>query len=207
MSETVTPGGDFFSKHRIEALLDGVFAVVMTLLVLEIKPELEPHPDNAAVVHTLQSLSQPVFTYAFAFLITCVFWLLHHRKFQLLRHTNALHTALTLVFLFFITLLPLSVSLYLHARTSGLAQAVYFGNFTAIAFMLLASWIYAARAGLTDPEAKPAARKTLTTRMVSLALLGTISTAASYTQWPYLVILFVPVVLYLRFHRRRPASS
>jgi uncharacterized membrane protein len=37
-------GGAVYSKHRIEALADGVFAVVPTLLVLEIKPAFTPSP-------------------------------------------------------------------------------------------------------------------------------------------------------------------
>src|SRR5476651_2157334 len=54
-----------FSKHRLEMLSDGMFAVVMTLLVLEIKPELPLHSDNAAVVHALSLLARPLLSYGF----------------------------------------------------------------------------------------------------------------------------------------------
>ena len=116
-------GSAIFSKHRLEALCDGVFAVVMTLLVLEIKPELEPH-------------------------------------------------------------------------------AVYFGNFTLIALPLLFSWLYARRAGLTDPVSPLNLTQSLTARMIALTLLGVIMMIASYFDWPYLILLALPVILYLRWQRQ-----
>ena len=159
MSATAPPSPiPLSSKHRIEALSDGVFAVVMTLLVLEIKPELGPNSDDEAVRHLLRNLAIPVLTFAIAFLISCIFWNLHHRKFSLLRSTNPVHTGLTLVFLFTVTLLPVSVSIYLHAKSSNLARAVYFGNFTLIALPLLLSWLYALRSGLVDPTQPDPAR-------------------------------------------------
>ena len=202
MSDAVQPGGDFFSKHRVEALVDAVFAVVMTLLVLEIKPELEPHANDEAVRHTLRALALPILAYLFAFVISCIFWNLHHRKFQLLRHTNTPHTALTLAFLFMVTLLPISISLFLHAKDSGLAKTVYFGNFTLIALTLLISWLYARKAGLSDVDPKTAATTNLTTRMYALVTLGIISMVASYFDWPYLILLFVPVLIYVRRLRK-----
>ena len=205
MSDAVSPGGEVFSKHRVEALVDAVFAVVMTLLVLEIKPELEPHANDEAVRHTLRALALPLTAYAFAFLISCVFWNLHHRKFHLLRHTNTRHTALTLVFLFAVTLLPISISLFLHAKDSGLAKTVYFGNFTIIALTLLISWLYARQAGLAETDTKTAAAVNLTTRMYALVTLGVISMVASYFNWPYLLLLVVPVFIYVRRLRKAAA--
>ncbi len=189
------------SKHRLEALSDGVFAVVMTLLVLEIKPELEPHAGNEAVRHMLQTLAVPLLAFTLAFVITGIFWSLHHRKFSLLRHTNPLHTGLTLAFLFSVTLLPVSISIYLKAKSSPLAQAIYFGNFTLIALPLLLSWRYAQRAGLVDPERAAAVQSGLTGRILALTGVGIIATLASYFEKP-LLFLLVAVILVIRLKQR-----
>lgn len=189
------------SKHRLEALSDGVFAVVMTLLVLEIKPELEPHAGNEAVRHMLQTLAGPLLAYAFAFLITCIFWSLHHRKFTLLRHTDAVHSGLSLAFLFSVALLPISISIYLKAVGSGLARAVYFGNFTLIALPLLLSWLYAQRFGLVDPARAAAAQAGLTGKVVAMTAIGLVATLASYFEKPILFWL-VAVILVIRLKQR-----
>ena len=190
--------GDFFSKHRIEALSDGLFSVVMTLLVLEIKPALTPAGDDQAVQQTLWALIPSLLTFGLGFLISSIFWSLHHRKFQLLRHTNPKHSALTLAFLFAVTLLPISISVYLHAKASGLAQAVYFGNFTLIAIMLLASWLYARRAGLVDTGVSPGVSGKLTRRITMMTAIGATATIASYYHMAYFTLLMLPVALYLR---------
>jgi len=207
MSDTAQPNsGSLLSKHRIEALSDGVFAVVMTLLVLEIKPDLEPHAGDEAVRHMLANLARPFLAFTFAFLLSCIFWNLHHRKFAMLRHTNPVHTGLTLAFLFTVTLLPVSVSIFLHAMSSYLAQTVYYGNFTLIALPLLLSWLYAQRAGLVDPGQSAADTSKVTRRMVAITTLGVIATTSYFFGIPYLLFLALPVIFYLR-HKKTPSAT
>ena len=192
------------SKHRLEMLSDGVFAVVMTLLVLELKPELPVHGNDEVVAHALRELVRPLLSYVFAFVLSGIFWSLHHRKFALVRHTDGPHTAFTLAFLFAITLLPLSVSIYLKALSSNHAQTVYFGNFAFIALALLTSWLYAKHAGLADLATSPQIAATLTRRMTALCVLGLIACASSWFGQTWLLISGLPVILWLRY-RRAPA--
>ena len=208
MSEAVhVDPGSLLSKHRIEALSDGVFAVVMTLLVLEIKPDMEPQAGDEAVRHMLRALALPFLTFAFAFLISCIVWSLHHRKFALLRHTNPVHTGLTLAFLFPVTLLPVSVSIFLHARSSYAAEAVYLGNFTLIIFLLLLSWLYARHFGLVDPAQPADTVRRLTRRMIVLTAFGVLATTSCYLNLPYLLLFSVPIFMYLRFRKETSAAS
>src|ERR1019366_3639880 len=206
MSDLTPASSSLYSKHRLEMLSDGVFAVVMTLLVLELKPELPVHSNDEAVAKVLRELVRPLLSYVFAFVLSGIFWSLHHRKFALLRHTDGPHTAFTLAFLFGITLLPLSVSIYLKALSSGLAQAVYFGNFAFIALALLTSWLYAKHAGLADLASSPQIAAALTRRMTAFSALGLIACASSWLGKTWLLYLMLPVILWLR-HPRGPAPS
>jgi uncharacterized membrane protein len=201
MSDPTKGADPALSKHRLEALSDGVFAVVLTLLVLELKPELPLHADNEAVAHALHELTLPLLGYMVAFAITGVFWTLHHRKFALLRHTDGLHSALTLAFLFAVTLLPLSISIFLRSRPQGIAQALYFGNFALISLTLLASWLYACHAGLADLTLAPKNAAALTRRMITTSALGLIACAAAWYQQMWILIFAMPVILWLRFRR------
>jgi uncharacterized membrane protein len=207
MSEPIKAGDPGLSKHRLEALCDGVFAVVLTLLVLELKPELPLHANNDEVAQALRQLARPLVGYAFSFAITAVFWISHHRKFALLRHTNGLHSALTLAFLFAVTLLPLSVSIYLKSMGTSRGQSLYFGNFTLISLVLLASWLYARHAGLTDPAAPPRSIAALTRRMIVSSSLGVIACATSWTGQTYVLGLMIPLALWVRFRRSAPFAG
>lgn len=190
------------SKQRIETLSDGVFAVVMTLLVLDVKPAIEPHAGDLAVVQMLPELRLPLLTFAFAFLVSSHFWILHQRGFALLRHTNRVHTTLSLLVLFTLTLLPVSVSIYMRANESHLAQTIYFGNFTLIALPLLMSALYARRAGLLDATQPAHLAQRLISRMLGVTLLGVIATLAFYLARVWVLFLAVPVLVYLRYRER-----
>ena len=192
-----------FSKHRLEMLSDGVFAVVMTLLVLEIKPELPLHADNDTVIHALRLLARPLLCYAFAFLLTGIFWSLHHRKFLLLHLTDTNHTTLTFIFLFGVTLLPFSLSIFLSSMNSNIAESLYFANFTFIAAMLLAGWLYAQKAGLAVHDFPVRIGRSLTLRMATMAVSGLIGTAASYFEQRWIFFLLFPLLIWARIRRRR----
>lgn len=207
MNEPIAADHAGLSKHRLEALSDGVFAVVLTLLVLELKPEMPMHANNEEVAHALRELVRPLFGYAFSFAVTGVFWSLHHRKFSLIRHTNGGHTALTLAFLFAVTLLPLSISIYLRSTPVGLGQALYFGNFALIAVTLLASWLYARRAGLTDSVIGPEVTAGLTRRMAIMSALGVVACVSAWAGQTWILFLAPPVVLWLRFRAARPRKT
>src|SRR3954468_6855213 len=104
------PSGEIlFPRHRLEALSDGVFGVVMTLLVLELK--LENVPPKATDAELLQGLAhniRPLFGYALSFGLAGVFWVQQHRQLAMTHRSNAQHIAANLVLLFFVTLLPFS---------------------------------------------------------------------------------------------------
>lgn len=70
------------SKGRVEALSDGIFAIVVTLLVLEIKvPHVEAHDSIAALAGALLSLAPKFVSWVISFVTVCVIWVNHHRLF------------------------------------------------------------------------------------------------------------------------------
>jgi uncharacterized membrane protein len=73
------------SKGRVEALSDGVFAIVVTLLVLEIKvPHVEAHGSVAELAAALLSLAPKFVSWVISFVTVCVIWVNHHRLFALM---------------------------------------------------------------------------------------------------------------------------
>jgi len=72
-------------RGRVEALSDGVFAIVVTLLVLEIKvPHVADGRSLAELAGALLALGPKFLSWVISFLTVCVIWLNHHRLFGLL---------------------------------------------------------------------------------------------------------------------------
>src|SRR4051812_19059430 len=115
------------SKHRVEGLTDGIFAIVMTLIVLELKvPELERHATEAEILEKLRALGQPLAGFVITFLLSGVFWYMHHHSMQFIRHMTRPLILINLAFLMFVSLLPFSAAMLGRFLTSPIALRIYY---------------------------------------------------------------------------------
>jgi uncharacterized membrane protein len=87
-------------KGRLEAFSDGVIAIIITIMVLELKV---PHEDNLAALRPLI----PVFlSYMLSFIYLGIYWNNHHHLLQAVRHVNGSVLWANLNLLFFLSLVP-----------------------------------------------------------------------------------------------------
>ncbi len=135
------------SKHRIEALSDGIFAFAMTLLVLDIKiPKLPEAAVNAGLlVPTLLILWPKFFSYVTSFVVLGVFWVGHHGYFHFLKRTDRWLLWITLLFLMFIVCVPCSTDLLGDYPHQKVAVMIYGCNIIALGLTLYLQWWYATR--------------------------------------------------------------
>ena len=97
-------------KSRVEALTDGIFSAVMTILGLSLTLPFITGPINQPLPDFLEVLTG-VLIYALSFFIVAVFWVGHHIVFHYVRRTDRTLIWLNNLFLMFIGLLPLSSTL------------------------------------------------------------------------------------------------
>jgi uncharacterized membrane protein len=140
---------------RIEAFSDGVFAIAITLLILEIKVPLEVGPGKLATA----LLHEWPFFLAFlaSFFTIGVMWMNHHRLFTLIGAADDTLLALNLVLLLGITWIPFPTALLAtHLKISGndrAAALVYSTSFFVIAIVFQVLWRYARHTpGVIPPE-------------------------------------------------------
>jgi uncharacterized membrane protein len=120
---------------RIMAFTDGVMAVAITLLVLNIEvPDVADEDLGEALVDLLPSL----LAYLLAFALVGRFWVVHHAMFERLRAFDGTLMALNLLFLAAIVLMPFATSLYDHYTQESIAAAV-FGAVLGIAALI--NWL------------------------------------------------------------------
>jgi len=124
-----------FSKHRIEALSDAIFAIVMTLLVLDLKVPETIGPGG--LLHALAADRATWASFFLTFLLASVFWVLQHQVFDLLEAISHQTLIPTFVFLGFVTILPFSTALLGH-HPQPLSGSLYFANMFALAASLTA---------------------------------------------------------------------
>jgi len=122
-------------------LSDGVFAIAMTLLALELRPS--EHWDHT-MAGLAADLSGPFQAFFWSFFSASMFWTVHRRMFGLYRRADGPLTAINLVLLGEITLIPVTTRLLTALAVSPAALWLYLGLFGLIGLTNTAGWVYAA---------------------------------------------------------------
>jgi uncharacterized membrane protein len=155
------------SKSRLEAFSDGVIAVAITLLVLNLTV---PKPPQLDLGSTLLRQWPEYAAYAISFLTIGIIWINHHAMIGRLREVDHGILFLNLLLLFWIVVLPFATNLmasYLREQHGeNLAAAVYAGSllFMALTFALLNHHLLVRKAHLLTVEMSEEQRRTLLAR-------------------------------------------
>ena len=142
---------------RVEAFSDGVFAIAITLLVLEIR--VPPSSDRRLVAELLH-LWPSYLAFLASFMTIGIMWLNHHRLFTLIKKSDDGLIVINLALLMGITWIPFPTALVAEhlRRTEGVAAGVlYAGSFAAIALVYNLMWRYAVRMKLCAVDVDVAA--------------------------------------------------
>jgi len=95
------------STSRVEVFSDAVIAIIMTIMVLELKlPELNEKQDSYDIEHHLIKLLPHFGAYIFSFIMIGILWINHHNLFHLLEKTDNVLMGQNLFFLFGMSLIP-----------------------------------------------------------------------------------------------------
>ena len=158
------------SPTRLEAFSDGVFAIAITLLVLDIHV---PDPTETASLAAALGDQWPTYVaYAVSFLTIGIIWINHHAMIRRLAAVDHGILILNLLLLLFVALLPFTTALmaaYLR-ETSGehLAAAIYSGSclLMGVAFALVNRHALVARPDLLATPVSDARRRAILMRAV-----------------------------------------
>ncbi len=116
----------FFSKSRVETFSDGVFAIIITLLVLEIKvPHIEDHHSVNELGRALVSMCPKFFSWTISFLIVCIIWVNHHRIFERISEIDNQLFWLNANLLFWSSFIPFPTALMGDYADNPLAICVF----------------------------------------------------------------------------------
>src|SRR5438105_9435024 len=130
--------------NRIEAFSDGVFAIVVTLLVLELKvPILHERTSTSELSHQFVDLAPKFLSWLISFIIVCKFWLNHHHLLTFARHATYGLVWLNSIFLMAQAFIPFPTALMgeysMNALAVGLLGIVMAAN--TLLFIALQSYI------------------------------------------------------------------
>jgi uncharacterized membrane protein len=141
------------SLERLAALSDGIFAVAMTLLVLDLHvPASEAIHSQGQLWHTLAHASPELISYLLSFMTLGIFWNGQQAQLNAFTRSDRHLSWIHLAFLFAVSLMPFSTRLLAEYITYRSVLIAYWGNIFLLGLVLFVSWRYATRAGLLQQE-------------------------------------------------------
>jgi uncharacterized membrane protein len=148
------------SPARIEAFSDGVFSIVITLLVLDLRVPRDATLQGRTLAAALLQQWPTYLAYVMSFLQVGVVWANHHMMFHHIRRSDHVLLVCNLLLLLCTAVLPFTTSLLAEYAYHGkadfmLAALLYSGALCCAGLFFNAIWTHALRAGLVNPHADP----------------------------------------------------
>jgi len=148
-----------FQLERMILFSDAVFAIAITLLVIEIKiPDIHEQVSDQKLLFSLRHLIPKFTGFFISFMLIGVYWSVHHRMFGYVTSYTRKLLLLNLIFLFFVALMPFSTGFYSEYAGPELIRqqlkvplTFYVLNFCCVGFMNFIMWRY-----VTNPKNKVA---------------------------------------------------
>lgn len=197
--------------ERLAALSDGVFAVAMTLLVLDLKlPSALQVARETELWAALQALSPRLVIYALSFMLLGIFWVGQQTQLNHLARTDRALTWIHLCFLFFVSLTPFSTSLMAEFIQLHIALLAYWLNILCMGATLYFAWGRTESAGLVAAHAQSEIGGAIKQRILVAQLLYAAGAAlCAISNWLSLAVILMIQLNYVfapnwsRFSRRR----
>lgn len=123
------------NKNRLENFSDGVFAIAVTLLILNVHIPDAKNISNYMLNTSLYRLIPHVVTFAFSFLVIGVFWVAHHRIFSFVKILDSRLLWLNIVYLLFIAMIPFPAAIL--SENPFLPTAILFYTITLLLIAIM----------------------------------------------------------------------
>ncbi len=175
---------------RLEAFSDGVFAIIITIMVLELK---------APAQHTLAGLLglwPAFFSYALSFLFVAIVWVNHHHMIHLVRRVTAPLLWSNMNLLFWLSLIPFATSYLGENHIVPMAVAVY-GTLTmlcALAYYILRHVVSCQTSD--DPRLSALHACMLRKNRLAVFIFLVSIPVAFFSTWLALLLIAIPHVMY-----------
>jgi uncharacterized membrane protein len=186
--------GLVMTTSRIETLVDGIFAIAMTILVLNLAvPKVSGLLTAVSFQNAVYSIWPSILSFILCFILLGVFWNIHHRTFHQIKYVDKVLLWINMIWLLFIVLVPFSNSLTGQYGQFILSHLIFNLNMFGIALFLTLNWYYASWRNFVDEKVDPV-RITIFKRVyIAFILITLLALALSFVipGWSSLAYLLV----------------
>lgn len=165
-----------FRLQRIEAISDGVFAIALTFLALDIKVPLSNliHTEQE-LIGTFLNLSPKLLTYFLSFITLGIYWLAQSTQFHYIASSDRNLNWINLFFLLAVSIMPFTTAFLSEFINFKFSVALYWFNLSLLGLLLGCNWYYALKNNFltVEGEEKTTVTKAVRRRIIESQILYT----------------------------------
>jgi uncharacterized membrane protein len=183
-------------NERINALSDGVFAIVFTLLVFEFRV---PDVPAAQLQEALAGLLPTILAYVTSFVVLGIYWIGQHNMFIHIKRHDRTFMWLTILFLLIVAAMPFPTGLLIRYGQEQITVIIYAATLAAVGFVLDLIWWYAThKHRLVDSHIDPVLVRTVHRRVLVAPLIYLLAIGVSFVSITLAKdLFFVVAILYI----------
>ena len=186
------------SLKRTESLFDGIIAIAMTLLVLDIKMPIQDSISNSLeFIKALGDIHLTFIKYFTSFFILASIWIANNKELDYLKKTNRVHIWLNLFCLFFLVLIPFTTSVQDDYSGIVMAAILFHLNIFFVELFILLRWFYirkhkelTKREILSDEIFKKQIKKSCYSTIIPLLAIASTFFIGEYSNLLYVLFFF-----------------
>ena len=200
-----------FATDRIQAFSDGVFAIAITLLVLDL--HVPPREEGTSLLHELGREWPSYAAYVVSFLVIGIIWVNHHQMLDTVRVVDRPALFANLALLGVVSAIPFPTRLLAEYLTAGwdgsVAAAVYGATMLAMSIAFTVLWLVITReqAALLAEHVDPAVARRGVLRFSVGFVVYLVSIAVAFASAPAALILHGVIALYYCFDQLRTPAT
>jgi uncharacterized membrane protein len=200
------PKNEELQFERIVFFSDAVFAIAITLLIIEIKiPHIEHNVTEREFWLALFHLGPKFIGFFFSFLVIGAYWTGHHRLYGHIVRWNYGLIWRNILFLMAIAFMPFSTAFLSEYIFRFAPLAVYAATFSAAGLLQLAQWRYALKQGFVDDSEDPLLGEHITQRLLLLPAVGIVAIIIGLINPMFAGLAFIMIPIMMQVFKKRYA--
>jgi len=180
-------------KARLEALTDGIMAVAMTLLVLDLKFDgTENITTDAHLLSHLLDIERTFTVYIVSFVVLGMYWIAHHLQFHFIKRVDRGVLWINLAFMLLVTLVPFTTNVMMDYENLTIPVVLFGVNQLLLSWSLLVNINYVARRpALGEESLTPEVVRFIHRRLLVFSMVPALSIAVAYFNTRAALYLYV----------------
>jgi uncharacterized membrane protein len=188
----------YMSKSRLETLVDGIFAIAMTLLVFDLPiPRFNGPLTDTIFQSSIYSLLPVFISLILSFILLAVFWNIHRRIFNQIDVTNNILLWINIIWLLFIVLVPFTSILSGEYGQFILSRVLFNANMLGIAVFLYLNCYFVSRSEFLNEKSDMTKLKSSERSSLFFIVITILALFLAFLtpHWSFVYVLIIPFEL------------